>query len=227
MFNKILYFGSGTHLEPINHFSDTTEIIFGDSQPRTEFGTNYYRREFYRKNFYYELENKIKKLNLKLYNRKVLTNNFTEIQVPNLESECLYISDSKNNLRSSKNIKYYISTSLPYDLYDNKDLQTDIETCDSLLICGHHPNSKLIKYIKKPFNLIGYSNTWFPKNLEELKNEDYEYECNILNWIINNPHSIKSYTAVHKETGEKFIFKNYNDFYEKIKELFKKYYCEE
>jgi hypothetical protein len=224
MFNKILYFGAGTHLEPIIHFSETSEFVFGDSMPRTEFGFNYYKREYYRKYFLSQLEHKITELKLTLCDRKVLTNNYSEINVSNLESECLYLSNFKYNLRSTKNlslknIKYYISTALPYDLFDNNELQHDIETCDSLLICGHHPNIKIIKYLKKPFNIIGYSNTWFPKNINELKEEDSSYEQNILTWITENPYFVKSYTAVNRENGEKYIFNNYKDFCDKIEEF--------
>jgi hypothetical protein len=213
MSNKILYIGSGTHLEPITHFPETKEFIFVDGQPRTEFGCDYYYRGFYRKYFFLQLENKIKQLGLQITHRKLLSNKYEEINVPNLESECLFITNKKYKLRSSPNIKYYISTSLPYDLYDNYDLQSDIETCDSLLICGYHPKRTIIKYIKKPINLIGYSNTYFPTSIESLAKEDHDYEENIITWIIQNPHFIKSYIAVDSETGERNYYSNYMDFY--------------
>ena len=47
MFKKILYVGTGNHIEPVNHFSDTKEFIFIDSQPRNEYGHEYYYKPFY------------------------------------------------------------------------------------------------------------------------------------------------------------------------------------
>ena len=211
MLKKILYFGTGTHLEPIIHFPETTEFILGDSLPRNSHGFDYYSKAHYNKYFLLQLENKVNQMNLSLVRKKTLTNKFEEINVLNLESECLFLSN-KNLL----NIKYYISTSLPYDLYDNKELQTDIETCDTLLICGYSPNRKIIKYIKKPFNLIGYSSTYFPKNIEELIEENEFFEDDIITWIMENPHSIKSYIAVDRETGAKYYYRNYDDFYNKL-----------
>jgi hypothetical protein len=214
MQNKILYFGTGTYLEPILHFSDTNEFILGDSLPRNSHGFDYYSRTFYNKYFILQLEDKISKMNFKLISKKILTNKYEEINVPNIESECLFLTTA--NCKIPKNIKYYTSTSLPFDLYDNILLQTDIETCDSLLICGYKPHIKIIKYIKKPFNLIGYSNTYFPKDIQEIIDENKNYKDDINYWIINNPHFIKSYIAVDRETGEKYFYKNYSQFYEKL-----------
>jgi hypothetical protein len=207
MLKKILYFGSGTHIEPVCHFPETTEFIFGDSLPKNSHGFDYYSRVHYEKYFMLQLEEKIKNMNLSIIKRKILTNKFDEINIPNLESQCLFISD-KNSL----DIKYYVSTSLPYDLYDNKDLQMDIGSCDTLLISGYYPDKKIIKYIEKPFNLIGYSSTYFPQNINQLTEMGEMYENNVLPWIINNPHSIKMYIAVDRETGEKYHYENYGDF---------------
>lgn len=214
MLNKILYFGTGTHLEPILDFPQTSEFIMGDSLPRNSYGFDYYSKSHYSKYFLLELENKMNQMNLTLVGKKTLTNKFEEINVLNLESECLFLSNKK-----SLNIKYYISTSLPHDLYDNKELQTDIETCDTLLICGYNPNRKIIKYIKKPFNLIGYSSTYFPKNIEELIAKNLFFEDDIITWIMENQHSIKSYIAVNRETGDKYYCRNYEDFYNKLENI--------
>ena len=218
MSNKILYIGSGTHLDPIIHFPEIKEFIFVDGQPRTEFGSDYYYRGFYRKYFFPQLENKIKELGLQISHREVLSNKYEEINIPNLESECLFITNKKYKLRSLPSIKYYISTSLPYDLYDNFYLQADIESCNSLLICGFHPNRSIVPYIKKPINLIGYSNTYFPASIEDLAREDSNYEDNIITWIIQNPHFIKSYITIDRETGERYYYKNYQDFSCKLQE---------
>jgi hypothetical protein len=212
MLNKILYFGAGTYLEPIVHFSETQEFILGDSLPRNAHGFDYYSRLHYGKYFMLQLEDKIKRMDLTIVNKRTLTNNFDEISVQNLESQCMFLTSKNKN--KNKNIKYYTSTSLPFDLFDNKELQSDIETCDTLLICGYSPDRKILKYIQKPFNLIGYSSTYFPSNIDELNDDDNKDD--IIYWIMDNPHSIKSYTVVDRETGEKYHYSNYWDFYVKL-----------
>ena len=217
MLKKILYFGTGTHLEPVMHFQETPEFILGDSLPRNAHGFDYYSKSHYGKYFLLQLENKINQMNLALVAKIILTNNFEEINVPNLESECLFLINNNNDKTiSPQKIKYYTSISLPFDLYNNKELQIDIEACDTLLICGYQPHKKIIKYMQKSFNLIGYSNTYFPKNIDELDKED---ENNIIHWIINNPCSIKSYIAVNRETGDKYFYRSYEDFYNGLENI--------
>jgi len=213
MSEKILYFGAGTYLEPINHFYEINNFVLVDSLPKNEYGFDYYSKLNYRKDFLFQLEKKIKDNNLILIEKKVLTNNFSEINVKNLESECLYLTNA-NLLK--KNIKYYTSTSIPNNLYDNYQLQQDIESCDSLLICGYMPHIKIINYIKKPFNFIGYSGTYFPKNIYEYDANNTDNENTILPWVLTNPHSIKNYILVNRDNGEKYYYSSYQDFYEKL-----------
>jgi hypothetical protein len=216
MFNKILYCGAGTHLEPIIYFKNISNFVLIDGQPRSEYGLNYYDKTWYKKTFLLQLSKKMKELKLKLISTKVITNNFSEINVPNLESECLTITDDNN-----KNVKYYTSTSLPFDLFDNTQLQLDMETCDTLFISGYCPPKKIIKYIKKPFNLIGCSYTWFPLNIENLlkeqSNSSDDYELYL--WIINNNSMIKTYTVIDEKNNTKYSCENYQDFCEKLKKI--------
>ena len=79
-------------------------------------------------------------------------------------------------------------------------------------------STSIVKYIKKPINLIGYSNTYFPTSIESLVGDDHNYEENIITWIIKNPHFIKAYITVDRETGERNYCSSYMDFCSKLQE---------
>jgi hypothetical protein len=217
MFEKILYFGACTHLEPISHFNKTKKFVFVDSQPRTEYGFEYYYRPFYRDTFLPRLFNKTKELNFNLIDTTKLTNNYEEINVPYLDPTLLYFSDKAGkNLRSERSLNYYISTGIPNDYYMNKSLRNDIMECDSIIVSGYMPNSCVLQYIKKPFHFIGYENTYFPKDLEEnILNREAAYSItseDVLSYILLYPEDVKSYTIVDND-GIKSTFNDYKNFY--------------
>lgn len=206
MESKYLYIGTGLHLEPIKTFNSVKEFIFIDSQPRNEYGFNYYYRGFYGKDFVDNLIQECLKHNFKLINKTVFTDKYTEINVPNLESTMLYFLNDE----TEQVFKYYISTSIPYDLHDNEILIKDISECDTLIISGHHPNHAILDYIKKPIAFIGYSNTWFPKTIQEFY-DNSESDCvDIINALIEEDNSIfNKFYYVNKETN---IIINCNDY---------------
>jgi hypothetical protein len=220
MFKKLVYFGAGIHLDIINDFESTKEFILVDSRPKNAHGFDYYRRELYQKYFMNLLEKQIDLFGLTIKSKKILTNNFTEINVENLESTLIEISHNK----LKKNLSYYISTSIPYDLYDNNLLQDAIRSCDGIIISGYYPDKRIIKYLKTPINIIGYSDTYFPTQEEYINsvytnNDSEDLLDSIIAWIIKNPHLIKSYTVVNYKNHEQYFFSSYNDFVDKISQI--------
>ena len=165
--SKILYIGAGLHTEVINHFKDVKEFVFIDSQPRTEFGHYYYYKPFYR-DIYDKLINKLENDHFKLYDKIQLTNNFEEINKPHLESTKLCFKKDNSDIK----LNYYISTSLPHDYYDNELLQNEIKECNTLLISGHYPHYIFTYDIKKPFDLILYSDTAYIKSIENIEEDE-------------------------------------------------------
>ena len=202
MYKKILYIGANLHLDPLTHFPDCKEFIFIDGLPRNEYGYEYYYRGFYKKNFYEELNREFEKLGFVKTNEEVFTNDYSEILVKHLNSTCLTFI--KNNC----NVKYYISTGIPNNLHKSeyKKLQEDLSTIDTILISGYFPSNHILDYISKnnPIHIIGYSNTGYPKTLEEL----YDKQTIIYD-IINPSIKIKSYLSVNYDTGEKTVCKDY------------------
>ena len=205
MFSKILYIGAGLHTVVINHFENVNQFVFIDSQPRTEYGYRYYYRPFYR-DIYDKLINKLKDNDFTLYDSIQLTNNFEEINKPHLESTKLCFKNTINNIK----LNYYISTSMPYDYYDNEILQNEIKDCDTLIISGHYPHFIFTHDIKKPFHLILYSDTFYVQNLDKIEDDD---KNTIIEYILKYPQNIKSYTYVNSNTGDKNLFNTYTDFY--------------
>jgi len=215
MFNKILYLGAGLHTEIINHFPNTSSFVFVDSRPKNEYGFDYYRREFYREHFISELYEKLHAQYFTKYDEVTFTDRYSEINRDNLESCCFYFYNKcGKNLRSEKNLKYFISTSIPNDLYDNIYLQKEIETCDTVLMIGYHPHKYFIQFMKKPINVIMYGSTYFPKDLKSYIENDKDDENSIVAYMLKHPEIIKSYTFVNPDTGDSEKFEKYKDFYD-------------
>lgn len=220
MSNKILYLGAGLHTEVIDHFHKTNSFVFIDSRPFNEYGNDYYYRGFYQDKFLLKLFEKLNKQSFKKYDEIKFTNNFSEINRDYIESTCFYFYNKYGkNLRSEKSLKYFISTAIPLNLYDNTYLQKEIESCDTVLISGYYPHRDFLNYMKKPFNVIMYGDTYFPKDRLEsyLEYNKYDDETVILH-ILKYPEIIKTYTHVNPETGECKHFETYNDFYKYYKD---------
>jgi hypothetical protein len=201
--NKILYIGANLHLSPINDFNKCTEFVFIDPSPRNEYGYEYYYKPFYKRKFYDNLIQKLNEMNFELKGKTKFTNDYEEILVDNLDSTCLtFVNDNKI-------LKYYISTGIPNDLHNNKELQDDINSCSSLIISGHYPCDHILDYINK-YHFIGYNHTYYPKNVEALLEENEDN--NIIKNIINNDPSILSYTYVDYNNGNIIECTDYNDF---------------
>lgn len=203
--SKILYIGAGVHTEIVKHFPNVNNFVLVDSKPRTEFGYEYYYRPFYRPDFIYDLISKLEYY--KLNENIKLSNKYEEIDRDYLDSSLL--SFRKDDI----DLKYFISTGIPCDLY-NERFENELRDCDTLLISGHNPNSIILDYIKKPFYFIGYSSTYFPKNLESYEEDEYN---SAIKYILQNPEMVKSYTYVDYDTGNKKTVYSYDEFYSQFK----------
>lgn len=220
MFGKILYIGAGLDLSPIKILQDTKQFVFVDSRPRNEYGYEYYYRPFLRSNFVNNLIDTVQeKYNMKLISKEVLTNKYEEINVDDLDSTLLHFSDKERVVRSAVSLRYYISTGIPNDLYENKSLIDDIEDCDTVYVSGHDPNSMFITYMSKKFHFIGGSNTWFAENLKHyMKNDDNNCR-NFCYYLLTNADKVLSYSLVDELTKELFTYNTYGEFYKKLQEV--------
>ena len=211
MFTKILYVGAGKDINPIKYFPDTKQFVFIDSQPRNEYGFEYYYKPFYRHFFVNELKEKLSELNFKLFDEIRLTNNYEEINRDYLDATKLYFSDKKGfNLRNERTLTYYISTAIPRSYFDlEKYIKEDIKDCDTVLVAGHNPHSIFLRDIKKPFYFVGCENTYFPKNYNSCEED---YLNTVLSYVLKYPLSVKKYVFMY-ENGDKKFFNTYEEFY--------------
>ncbi len=177
--NRLLYFGAGTHLQPVLDFISVKEFVFVDSQPYTEFYRSgyIYDKQFYRTNFVKELNSKAKLYGFELTEEKVLDPTFFWSTLSSVQKACYclfpkLIPQYANptmlkfiNPQTSQTIKYYVSNPFPYS--KSNELIEDIKYSDGLIISGYHPHKSVLNYWSdKKIKFIGYSNTWFGK--EEL-----------------------------------------------------------
>jgi len=159
----------------------------------------------------------MKSIGFNIISKTALTNNYEEINMKHLDSTLLHFSTGVGrNLRSERNINYYISTSCPASFYDNYTLLEDMKDCDTVVVSGHDPKSCFVNYINKPFHFVGYSETYFPKNLEEYKKEEENYNNHFIGYMLTHPQDIKSYTYVDYDTGEKIVCSSYEEFYDNL-----------
>ena len=202
---KILYIGSGEHVDVIEHFTDCNEFVFIDSKPINDYGYDYYYRFYYKPTFVNDITNKLNTLGFNLIDCKTLTNNFTEIHKPYLESTLMTFTNQH------RTIKYYISTSIPQHLYVD-ELLNDIKSCDTLLVSGHHPSYQIVQYLPNDITFIGYSNTWYPKPITS-----YTDDYTSITAIVKNELHVSKFILVDYTSGNKSVFTTYNDFYNHYK----------
>lgn len=214
MSNKCLYTGSGLHIECIHdlnsYFQNDNkfiEFVFIDSLPRNEYGFDYYYRPIYHKDFVKNLIEKCKEYNFVLHDTIVFTEKYTEINVPYLESTLfLFINET-----TGQKLKYYISTSIPYDFHNNDMLKRDISSCTHLIISGYFPIYDVLDYLPKPVSVIGYSNTFFPKNVQEYKEHLYIDNELVVMALLNNDNKVfYNIYCANKNNGEIHLCDNYS-----------------
>lgn len=203
--NKLLYIGTGLHLEPLKHFNFTKEFVFIDILPRSELKTcvnydqyNSLDEDFYGKNFYYDLVELARKNNFVLEETKELDSEYFVDTISFFQSIKLFSKINETflhicphlliffNLETQQKLKYYIST----DILNNMcfDLANDILLSDGLIISGYHPDKYLLEYIKYPINLYCYDNTCYKIHENEEDNLD-----NLIYWMFNNLDKIQIY----------------------------------
>jgi len=220
MFKKNLYIGAGLDLSPLKIFNDTKQFVFVDSSPRNEYGFEYYYRPFLRSNFVDNLIDTVEgKYNMKLVSKEALTNKYEEINVDDLDSTLLHFSDKEKITRTTVSLRYYISTGIPHDLYENKTLIDDIKECDTVYVSGHDPNSAFIRYMNNPFHFIGSSSTWFAENLKDYLKEDDDNCRGLGYYLLTDGGKVRSYSLVDERTKELFTYNTYAEFYKKLKEV--------
>ena len=219
--NKLLYIGANTDIEPFSlNFSN---FVFIDSLPRNEYGYPHYYKPMYHPTF---KQNVIKKLSEKGLTQSsqpiVFTDDFSEINVADLDSHCVEFTSPQ------KHLQYFFSTSIPhenYSVFTQKIIPCIKSLPNALFVRGHHPHEESLEMLQKPFHFIGCYPTYFPKDVSEVVDEEKNWtRWTCMRYVISNTDKNGSQPIIHKYTyidqhKNLHDFSNYNDFYNKYKEL--------
>lgn len=221
--NKLLYIGAGTHIEPVNHFKNTKEFVFIDTQPRSEYDSFYpkFEKLFYKHTFYstlvetcwekgFMLEH-IDEMDEKYYKKimsfkKRIQYFIKGKKIPALINPTLFVF---RNTLTEQVIHYYISTNIQFNM--NPILQEDIQSCDGIIVSGYHPTIELLQYIKRPIDFFGYSKT----NYVIEKTDSNEDKQNIIYFLQTSPCNSRYYFKdffVMKENGKTISCTSFQNF---------------
>jgi hypothetical protein len=196
--NKLLYIGTGLHINPITNFTNTKEFIFIDTLPKSEYSE---KKINYNYNFCNELITKLNNHNFKL--TKTFNNN-------NKIINSTLIKFYNNN--TNQKVNYYISTNFA-DTNNNK-LINDIETSDALLVSSLYPNKKLLNYFTFPKKLFcNYSIIYNFKRDHWL---DDEYDESIFS-VLDTESTLKYFNELYLIKNNKIqYFNSINELKESI-----------
>ena len=218
LMNKILYIGTGLHLDPLFHFTKTKEFVFVDVQPRSEFDKpDSFFDGFYRKSFYSNLIKKAKEYNFILEKTEEFDSGYFS-NLLSFKQRVYWFGRVKEtfpyicptllifyNYKTGQKLKYYISTNILYNM--NFNLENDIKGCEGLIIAGYHPDKVLLKYISSnPINLYCYTNTCYKINEDEVDNK-----LNLIYWLFNNLDKVSKYFSniyMVKQNGNMILCEN-------------------
>lgn len=210
---KILYIGTGLHVEPVIDFSEVKDFIFIDTQPRSEFDDChvFFDKRMYKKNFILNLIKKFKILNFELVETIVLDKKFKKTYLSiiqkiyykpsNINPTILYFVNKKTN----QTVKYYVSTNIKINYH--KLLDFDLSSSDTLLISGHFPDDKLLNYIDKPKKLVCYSGTVYKCDIQEID------EKTILPYLKDTKYFSKCFFVNKKKNYKITEYENYNEMF--------------
>lgn len=200
---KALYIGAGLHLRPTTDLKTIQEFIFVDAQPRSQHSsysedkTETFYEGFYRSNFVPDLMKKTGKYGFHLIDKIVLDSGYwwSILSVKQKIYYTMFPQDIPQDVNptllifmnpiTNQTLKYYISVAFPKIRYAENDrvfnptLIRDMKQCNSLIMCGHVPNSYIIDFIQKPFQLLAYGNTCYFANSDEEK----EFSPSIIDFL--------------------------------------------
>lgn len=103
-----------------------------------------------------------------------------------------------------------------YDVFQNKiipHITKDNEYPDTLFVRGHHPHKDVLEMLKKPFRFVGCYPTYFPKNIQELdQDNDHNHKSCMYDIIKNTENMVNQYTYIDRYRNL-HDFSTYHDFY--------------
>jgi hypothetical protein len=199
MLKKVLYIGAGLHMTPLTQIDDVDEFVFVDTLPRSEFDrwSRGFRECYYRDSFVDDLIGKCRELGFHPVDGEELDRGYFK-RIMNWYQRWIWLNKVKqtfpficptlitfHNKETNQVLKYYVSTNMRTNMCAR--LNDDLQSCDGIIISGHHPDIKLLDHVSLPLKtLYGYSSTVFICREEE-------DEKTIIEWFDKNPNAIQEY----------------------------------
>ncbi len=195
--NKAVYIGAGLDVTPIVLMGDIDEFIYVDSQPFSEFGVLSYDVN---SNLVTNLLKKDRNINsfsrLSFLDKLVKVMNQINFNLTEIDDD--YYLFQYNNVK----VKYYYSHSFPEYMEDN--LKEDIQSCNTLIMCGYIPNKKVFELFNHPVKLVINNHTVYT-----LEKDDEDYYDSSIKYIVENPTVIKEcWCIVDDEHFEYYVDDN-------------------
>lgn len=222
--NKILYVGSGCHIEPVKHFSETKTFVFIDSQPRSEFDSFHpkFYNGFYRSHFLNDLIDSCQNYGFTLDSYLILNKNYYKkiitkkwyytswiYKIPDDINPTMLVFLNKN---TQQKIIYYISTNIKFNM--NKNLEIDIATCDGIIVSGYFPETEILQYFIRPKVFFGYTDTCYIIENDTPKEEKNNITYFLHNCICNTQYYFIDFYMVYNDSGVIIKCQDFKHFFE-------------
>jgi hypothetical protein len=211
--NCALYIGCGTDFDPVSILINVRKFIFIDSKPLTSDGSDAYRsmfpsekRELYCKNYMRNfmcaaLEAGFQKISIDGVYPHVYKNHNTHQEIYHYFNLCFPIQSIKMNHAGNPD--------------EMERLILLLNEVSHLVVRGYSPDCSVLKYFVKPVVFIGFDDTIYSENLDDvLPSEQNKITVLLQQNAFRN--RISSYIFINK-TGQTEVCSTYEDFIDKTK----------
>ena len=172
---KAAYIGAGVDMSPLLLFPDIKGFIYIDSRPFTECGSTLLEPYplLFSTSIHF-LENIVQVMK---------QNNFILIKHDIFYCYIFY------NHQTNQTVKYFYNCVFP--LLVNHEILYELQTCDTLIMCGFHPDKIILNYIQKNPTIIGDSDTSYTIDETNIDNEN-----SIIKELHYKPEIAKNYLLI-------------------------------
>jgi hypothetical protein len=192
---QAVYIGAGLDIIPILMLTNINTFIYIDSKPFSLYGTKVKTKDKQIKNISLGEINQYKD---NLYNDKKFISNFDQLMEQNkfdlvkeTRSYILYENDK------NQKVKYYMNVAFPEFL--TLEINTDITKCNTIITGGFDPDKVILQYMKKPYYVIGNTQTSYLRD---------KPDNSLFRYLRENPIDIKFYLLKKKPEFNEEVIEN-------------------
>ena len=183
MIDFAVYVGAGLDIVPILVLRHIKQFIYIDSQPFSEFGTHVYTNKY--ESFDATVNTRQNHEENNLFGRPTFKERFEQLMKQNnfiVQSETKYCWIYKNDY--GQVIKYHVSCAFPEFL--TEEIKKDISECNTLILCGHFPNNRILSLMYEPKYIICNCHTVYTYDADEK-------DSSVIKYLLDNQHIPEKY----------------------------------